>query len=174
MSSGRSLLRFNQFFDTMFPHHEVNFHIISRLPRVIESSNSVLLPFSTILWITIFTSLLALATTLLFTHRVYSTNEVYKAYKLHQEERSKINFFLFTICKITEPDALPWFTRNWSVGRIITGMWALFSLMLILFYNCNLRAYLSALKYEKQVDSIDDVLENGHRPWIMIEMAESR
>ncbi len=173
MGHGRTSVVYNKHFDIMFPHHQVNFHFISRMPRVVESNYSLLLPFSSLIWGMLVLISFSFSTMFLVSHIVYSRGRSYTKH-LYHKEKSISNFYLFTYCKIAEPDPLPWFTHHWSTGKSLTMLWAIYSLLVTSFYNCNLRAYLSALKYEKTLDTVQDVIDNGQTPWIMSEMFELR
>ncbi len=159
--------------EIMSPHIEQNFYFISRMPRVLENSHGFLLPFSKLIWITIITSLLCLSIMFYFTYTLYSLPEFLYA-GLHKKETSSLNFFLYTFCKIAEPDPLPWFTCKWSTGKLLTFMWSMYCLLIIFFYNCNLRAHLSAVDYEKTIDNANDVIQHGKTPWLISELADNQ
>ncbi len=159
--------------EVMFPHSEGNYYYISRMPKILEDSYGFLLPFTTLIWIIIIVSLLCLSIMFYITYSIYSIPELLYA-GLYKSEKSAFNFFLYTICKLTEPDPLPWFTSKWSTGKYLTFIWSMYCLLLTFFYNCNLRAHLSAVDYEKPLDNSYDVIQHGKRPWIMIEMLSNK
>ena len=70
------------------------------------------------------------------------------------------DFVLLTFGALLEPDPINWFPR-WSSGKFMLLLWSFFSLFITMFYNCNLRANLIAVDYEKPVDSANDILDRG-------------
>lgn len=52
------------------------------------------------------------------------------------------------------------------LGRMVIFMWSTFSLMIILFYQCNLGALLVAVDFEKPIDSSVDVVNRGKPVYI--------
>ncbi len=57
---------------------------------------------------------------------------------------------------------MPWFKR-WSSGRFAVGLWSFFSFSMVLFYTCNLRAYLAIVNYEEPLYTLESIAENGQR-----------
>ncbi len=159
--------------EVMFPHIEQSFHFISRMPRVLENFHGFLLPFSLLIWITIIISLLCLSIMFYITHSIYTFPEFIYA-GLHKKESSPFNFFLFSFCKLTEPEPVPWFTTKWSTGKFLAFLWSLYCLLITSFYNCNLRAHLSAVDYEKPIDNAHDVVQHGKKPWLVKELAANQ
>ncbi len=158
-------------FDMMLPHQHQNFYIISRQPRALENADAFLLPFSALIWNIISFSLICFGILFFTMHSIY-ISPIMCQNKFHRrKDESRVNFFIFTICKIAEPDPLPWFSAKWSAGKFLVFIWSMYSLLLVSFYNCNLRAHLSAIDHEKPIDTIQDVLDNGKRPWLMIEVS---
>ncbi len=167
MNYGSHGYRYTEKFDLMFPHYFSDMVFISRAPRPAEQYKSVYLPFDLVTWKLIYSHLLLISLAFLATHSVYSRS--LKHARLHNAEDAKTNFFLFTVFRFTEPENIPWFTRKWSSGKFLVFLWTWFSLLIVSFYNCNLRAHLTAIKYEDSIDTLSDVLENGERPWILNE-----
>ncbi len=159
--------------EILVPHMEQNFHFISRMPRVLEHVDSFLLPFSSQIWLIVMLSLLCLSIMFYATHSLYISSALIHA-GLHKPETSSMNFLLFTFAKLTEPDPIPWFSQKWSTGKLVTFVWSLFSFLILSFYNCNLRAHLSAVSYEKPIDEAEDVILHGKKPWLMVELEENR
>ncbi len=60
---------------------------------------------------------------------------------------------------------MPWF-RSWSAGRFLIFVWMVLSLFLIMFYTSNLRASLMIIDYEKPLDTLQDIVDNGKRVYI--------
>lgn len=48
-------------------------------------------------------------------------------------------------------------------GKMATMLWYIFSMMMILIYHCNLRANLLAPRYEKKLNTIEDLVESGRK-----------
>ncbi len=173
MVRGSQATRHHRFMEMMFPHAERNTHFVSRMPRVLERFHGFLLPFSLQIWVIIFMSLLCLSIMFYVTHSVYTGTKLTDA-GLHKTERFSSNFLLYTFCKITEPDPLPWFTSSWSTGKLLTFIWSMYSLLVMSFYNCNLRAHLSAVDYQKPLDNADQVLQHAVKTWLVTEVEETQ
>ena len=77
----------------------------------------------------------------------------------------KLDFIIMTFCGITEPDPIPWFPK-WSTGKILILLWSAFGLIMNLTYQCNLRAMLTTVEYEKPIESLRDLLDRGKRVYI--------
>ncbi len=108
----------------------------------------------------------ALSLFFLCAYTLYSS-EHFAHLKLTKFESSKSNFIIYPLAKITEPDPLPWFsTYKWSAGRIAVFLWMMFSLMMTMFYTSKLRAHLIVAIYEKPLDTLEDILENGKTVYI--------
>ncbi len=60
---------------------------------------------------------------------------------------------------------MPWFPK-WSSGRFSIFLWSYLSSFLIMFYTSNLRAHLATVDYEKPLDTLESVAENGKRVFI--------
>ncbi len=169
MLRGRFISRYHRHFEVMPGHEELRSHIYTRLPRPLTNNEGFLLPFNLLIWSLIVGSLLCMSLMFLATHTVYSRHLQHAG--LHSPEDSHLNFVLYTFCKITEPDPVPWFTNKWSTGKLLAFTWSVFSLLIISFYNSNLRAYLTAVDYEKPIDNSQDLLDSGIKTWLISEMA---
>ncbi len=169
MTRGTFTTRHYKDMEMMYSHYEGNFHFISRMPNVLERFYGFLLPFSLSIWVTTIFSLLCLSIMFYITYSAYTIPEMSHA-GLHIKETSSLNFFLYTLSKLTEPDPLPWFTSQWSTGKLLTFIWSLYCLLMTSFYNCNLRAHLAAVDYEKPVDNANDVIQQGKTPWLVAEV----
>ncbi len=136
----------------------------SRVAHPVKSYGNIALPFSLEIW------LLIAATGAIFSFLFFALHTIYKSalteQGLHRDEESKINFLLYTISKVTEPDPLPWFTEKWSTGKFMTALWAIWALLMVNFYTSNLRAHMTSPKYEKNLDTVQDVANNKGRAWI--------
>ncbi len=173
MVRGTFTSRHSRDMEMMLSHYEGNTHFISRMPKILESNFGFLLPFSLTIWITVIMTLLCLSLMFYITYCLYDIPELLYA-GLHIKETSSFNFFLYTVSKLTEPDPLPWFTSKWSTGKYLTFLWSLFCLLITFFYNCNLRAHLSAVDYEKPVDNAHDVIQHGKRLWLVTEVTATQ
>ncbi len=173
MARGRINMRHFKNMEISFPFMEQNFNFISRMPRVLENKDGLILPFSSSVWMIVICSLLCLSVMFYMTHSLYTSPDLIYV-NLHKSEMSASNFFLFTFGKMTEPDPIPWFSQKWSTGKFLAFVWSLFSLLIVSFYNCNLRAHLSAVDYEKPVESADDVILHRKRPWLIAELAQNQ
>ncbi len=148
-------------FDLGFPLAQTRIVGVSRAPKPKLSFGNILKPFPTSIWLVFCISLLALSTMLLATYKIYTNVSIKHIFKHDTYE----NFFLFTFCKITEPEPLPWF-RGGMAGQLSVLLWTLLSLFLILFYVSNLRAVMVTTEYEKPIDSLQDIVRNDQRVWI--------
>ncbi len=171
MNFGRQAERYHLDFELLYPHHFVKLKFISRVPRPLEKTDSLLRPFSLLIWLLLTISTLAFSVMFYAAHSTYSSCQIKKE-ELHREEDSSINFLLYTFSKVAEPDPVPWFTQKWSTGKFLAFLWSFYALMAVLFYTCNLRAHLAAVDYEQRLDSPKDVVNNGQRTWIFMELAE--
>ncbi len=155
---------FSPKFDFMPAHYLARLTFGSRLARPVKSYNNVLLPFSYELWLVILATSFNFAIVFYITHLTYES--LFPTQGLHRNEKSKINFLLFTLSKLTEPDPVPWFTTKWSTGRLVTVLWTVWGLFMVMCYNSNLRAHMTSPKYEKSLDTVQDVAENNKVSWL--------
>ncbi len=171
MNFGRQAERYHLSFELLYPHHHTQLKFMSRVPRPLEKTDSLLRPFSPLIWSLFTLTTLSFSLMFLVAHSTYSSDGV-KQWKLHRHEVSKVNFLLYTFSKVAEPDPVPWFTQKWSAGKFLAFLWSLYALLAVLFYACNLRAHLAALDHEEKIDTLQDVINNRQRPWIFTELAE--
>ncbi len=156
MSQGMSF-----FFEMSVTMASLDMVLVSRAPRPIMVWGNILSPFRRETWI------LVVATLLLFSILLSAFHRIYRGLALPvRPEPSSANFFLFTFCKATEPEPLPWFLRRGHGGQALVFYWTLMALALVLFYQSNLRAELMTVKYERPIDTLDDAVSNGKRVWI--------
>ncbi len=168
MTSGRHTPQFHRHFELLLPFIEAPFAFISRKPSVLERVDNIFRPFSIDIWIVVIATMLCFSVVFYVVHYLYS-QKLWKQ-KFHRNEDSSINFILYSFCKITEPDPVPWFTEKWSAGKLLSFQWSLFCLLIVAIYTCNLRAHFAAVDYEKPIDTAEDVIENGKRPWLISEL----
>ncbi len=164
MAVGAAALIFSNFFDlcSSFSFEELMY--VSRLPRPIQSYGNITLPLSPTIWAVSASLIGILSLYFLIAHSFYQT-EGMKEFKLAQKEESRINFFLFSYVKLTEPDPLPWF-RRWSSGRFGVLLWTVLSFFMVMFYTSNLRAHMVTIDYEKPLKTLQDIAENGKRVYV--------
>jgi hypothetical protein len=172
MTAGQFTSRIHNHFDLSSLLTQQGYFYASRTPRPLKKLNSIILPFSSLIWILISVTLAAFGMAFMLAHKIYSSDSL-AGCQFHRRVRSRFNFVLFTFCKITEPDPIPWFTRKWSAGKMLTFLWSVFGLVVVLFYSSNLRAHLAAVGYEKRIDTAEDVLQNGKRPWLVRELGST-
>ncbi len=145
------------------------YHIVSRSPREIASYTKTLNPFSPIVWGTVAGTLLCLHLMIYIAHSVYATKEIAHM-KLQKGDRSLVSFGISVYFKVTEPEAIDMFTNKWSTGRLLSFIWAVLCFFVIAFYNSNLRAHLAAITYELPTETIQEIIVNQRKVWIMKEM----
>ncbi len=161
-------LRFKSM-DILIPYIYRMYHLVSKSPREITSYTSTLKPFSSIVWVTVAWTLLCLYIMIYIAHSVYATKEIAHE-KLQKGERSLVNFGISVYFKVTEPEAINMFTNKWSTGKLLSFLWAVLRFFIIAFYNSNLRAHLAAITYELPTETVQDVIVNERKVWIMKEM----
>ena len=157
---------FSYFFDFTGPRWPSVLAFVSRAPVPIQDLGNISKPFDFIVWIFLISTIFIIALLLWTINQIY--NKYFPNENLTKYEESKVNFFLYTFAKITEPDPLPWFPKR-SAGKIIVYLWYFLSFMMILSYTCNLLAHMTVVSYEKPINTAKDVIENGKRVWIFKE-----
>ncbi len=145
------------------------YHLVSRSPRKLASYTSTLKPFSPIVWAALAVTLLCLHLMIYIAHAVYATTEIAHE-KLQKKERSLVSFGISVYFKVTEPEAIDMFTNRWSTGKLMSFLWAVLCFFIVAFYNSKLRAHIAAITYESPTESIQFVLVNERKVWIMKEM----
>ena len=161
MTSGGISLRTFMMFDCDFPLSLDRVVGVSRAPRPKLSFGNIVKPFSLLIWLCIFGSLGVLCVVFVLIYKTYTS--ISKSFIA--KEDTYVNFLLFTFCKISEPEPLPWF-RHGIAGQLSVFLWTLMSLFCIFFYVSNLRAVMVTVEYEKPIDTLQDVVDNGQRVWI--------
>ncbi len=165
---GSPSLRFKSM-DILMPHMYRMYYLVSRSPREIASYTSTLKPFSPIAWAGLAGTLWCLHLMIYIAHSVYATKEIAHA-KLQRGERSLVSFGISVYFKVTEPEAIDMFTNKWSTGKLLSFLWAVLCFFIIAFYNSNLRAHIAAITYEIPTETIQDIIVNERKVWIMKEM----
>ena len=161
MGSGGHAHILQEHFDLDFPQAMVRVVGLSRTPGQKLPFGNITKPFSPLLWLLISFCLVSLSLSLFVAHALYE--RVSK--RLVLKEEAKTNFLLFTFCKITEPEPLPWFRGGFG-GRLLVFLWTTLSLLCTMFYVSNLRAMMVTTEYEKSIDTLEDVLTHGKKVWI--------
>ncbi len=161
MGNGGHDILLQMHFDLGFPLFQVKLVYVSKAPQPILSFGNISKPFSTTVWLCIVGLLLGLSFLFLATYKIYENISA-----LHvTRETSIINFFLFTFCKLTEPDPITWF-QNGVSASVSVALWRLLCLFSLMFYLSNLRAVLVTVQYEDPIDTLQDVVKHGRRVWI--------
>ncbi len=162
MCAGPTLPLANRMYDITSAHKMLEVRLIYRAPEEMVSLNNVALPFPGIVW------MITILILIVFSIFFFASHSVYLKFDKScvSDEKSKANFAIFTLCKITEPEPLPWFTGRAIGGRLGVSLWALFTFLMVMFYQSNLRAHMVTVTYGKSIDTLEDVLEHGKRVWI--------
>ena len=135
---------------------------ITSSPKQVQSYGNVSKPFSAHVWFALFGTMSLISMGLFASYRMYSNHQP----EFVRPESSLLNFFLFPFCKLTEPEPLPWFVRKGTSGHYQVFLWTILTWLLVMFYQCNLRAHLISKEYEKPISSLQDVLERSSKIWI--------
>ncbi len=152
----------NEFFDISHPVARLEINFISSAPKPVNSFGNLTKPFSARIWLALTITLFLIALGLSSAHSLYSKVNS----SLILPEPNTLNFFLFPFCKLTEPEPLPWFLQKGTGGHFLVFIWAVLSLMMVMFYQSNLRAHLIDVDYEKPIDSLQDVLDQSFKIYI--------
>lgn len=160
INSGASIYLINLFFDMSIPVLHTDVLFMSRASRTVTAWGNISSPFDNITWIVIVILLIVFSLLFLLSHRIYAG----LGCKV-KHEHSRFNFFMFTFCKVTEPEPLPWFKTGHG-GKLLVFTWTIMACLLIIFYQSTLRAHLMTLQYEKPISSLQDVVDNNRRVWI--------
>ena len=118
-------------------------------------------PFPGKIWVLLAITLAVFSVLFATFHKAYSHLDV----GMVTPEPLRANFFIYTFCKITEPEPLPWFHGKAVGGKIGVSSWTLFTLLMLMFYQSNLRAHMITVTYGKPIDTLQDVLGHGRRVW---------
>ncbi len=122
-------------FDFLPSHNSYRMTFASRIAQLVESHENILLPFSKEFWLAIFVTQIVFSMSFYVTHSMYETSRYFRRKRFHREEKFKINFLLYTMSKVTEPDPLPWFTQKWSTGKLLAFLWTFWGLIIVSCYN---------------------------------------
>ncbi len=76
------------------------------------------------------------------------------------------DFFLRTIFGISEPEPLPWFSVEWSIGKLLVTLWMFFCFFINNAYTCNLRSHIMRPMTEQPINTIQDLFDRGQKLWI--------
>ncbi len=151
-------------FDLIVQLNTINYLYVSRLPQEVVSYGNITYPFKWLVWVAALVSFLLFATFFHLAHNVYVSKDVVQ-FKLVLFESSPFNFYLYTFSKLTEPDPIRWFPK-WSAGRMAILFLSVISAFLVMFYNSNLRAHMMIIEYEKPLQTLEDIAENGKAVYI--------
>ncbi len=141
-------------------HWEIKF--LSKAPKMAISFGNLTKPFSANAWLLLSMTIAIISVSLFISHRLYSNINL----DYVKPEQHWLNFFLFSFCKVTEPEPLPWFVKKGTGGHFLVFNWTILSWVAVMFYLSNLRAHLISVDYEKPIDSLQDVLERSSKIWI--------
>ncbi len=161
ISNGGHVYIFQMHFDVGYPLFHTRFIYLSRAPRPVLRLGNIYAPFPLNIWMIIFGFLFVLSILFLCVYKVYE--KIDQPFIVH--EPSPFNFVLFTFCKFTEPDPLPWF-RSGVAGTFSMLLWSILAVFSVMFYLSNLRAVMVTIEYEKPIDTLQDVVDNNERVWI--------
>lgn len=118
-------------------------------------------------------------------HALYAT--LPNSEKLLSSQKTPFfDFIILPLCKFVEPDPLPWFPHfstgnvqkyletlnllHMYIGKILTLMWSLFTMVIIFAYQCNLRASLVNVSYEKSIETVDDAINSDRNIYMAIQV----
>ena len=136
---------------------------MANAPREVQLTlGNIFRPFSWLIWLAILGTTLLLCLYFHVAHALYQGLEGTSVLP----EASAVNFYLYGLCKITEPEPLPWFRRA-SGGTMSVTLWSIFALAVTMFYQSNLRAFMVTKQYEKPMVTLQDVLDRGENIWMI-------
>ncbi len=92
----------NFHFHMSSPFWQTNIVYISRQPKELVSYGNIILPFPPLIWAILALTLLCLALFLFLAHHTLGSKDL-TYLSLVQTESSRLNIFLFTFVKVTEP-----------------------------------------------------------------------
>ncbi len=155
--------------EVLKPHNFHHYHFVTRTPSEVTTYTSIVKPFSLRVWSACGATLFFLLIAFYVTHSLYSSDH-FAHEKLHKGEGFLINFVIGVYFKLTEPEAIDWYTDRWSTGRLLAMLRAFLCFFLVTFYQCNLRAHLASIGYEDTIDTNQDVINHGKTVWILTEL----
>ncbi len=136
---------------------------ISKAPSPATSIGNLTKPFSANLWLIIVVTLSSISFGVFMAYRMYSNLDM--PIFIEKTEQAQFNLVLYPFCKVTEPEALPWFSRG-TGGHLFVFSWTLFAWFMVLCYQSNLRAHLIYQEYEKPLQTLNDILFRTSKIWI--------
>ena len=144
------------------PLSSLEIKFVSSSPKQEQSFGNVSKPFTVFTWLTLLVTILSISIGLYASYSMYSSLHL----EFVKHESSLLNFILFPFCKVTEPEPLPWFVIKGTSGHFQVFLWTVLAWLMVMFYQCNLRANLISKEYEKPIKSLQDVLERSSKIWI--------
>ena len=137
-------------------HYPYEYFWLSRYPIEVSKIFKVLAPFQGLVWT--FIIIAPISASLIFI-------QIAKFYKKFIPEmiKSNIDFGLIilqTCGQLVEPMDIKWFKRI-NFGKVLLGLWSFYCLLLVMFYNCNLRSSMIKPAREPFIDNSEDVLNRG-------------
>jgi hypothetical protein len=132
------------------PYKQKMFSLLMKKPKEKSSIFQFLWPLSPMVWILI-TSSLAIVGFLLFVMDRISPNS--KEYQLGRFDLSESLWFIYGSLVGAGTEMVP---RTLS-GRLLTGSWWFFALILVSSYTANLAAFLTVTKIETPIKSVADL-----------------
>ncbi len=151
----------NRLYDMSHAVYVGEMRYMYRAPKEVVPFSNVAMPFPGKIWVLLAITLAAFSILFATFHKTYSHLDVGKV----TPEPLRANFLIYTFCKITEPEPLPWFHGKAVGGKIGVSSWTLFTLLMLMFYQSNLRAHMITVTYGKPIDTLQDVLGHGRRVW---------
>lgn len=150
---------------------------ITRQPAEMLSYDQHFKTFSNNVWFALIATLALLSFIFRVMHWIYD-HQISPQYSLAGSVTHPLDFVILTLSSLTEPDPLPWFPRasageyaNFEVslmqivliflGRTLVLIWSFFCMNMIFFYSCNLRSEMIKVKYEKGINTAEDVIKSG-------------
>ncbi len=164
LTSGGHFPVFNPMFDLGATIWLVKIKFVTRNPQPIVSYGQITAPFPVDVWIISLFTILLIAALLHLSNVLYQKSHM-KELNLTKTEHHPINFYLFSLTKVTEPDPLPWFDK-WTAGKLFSFMWGFLCMMLVFFYTSNLRAHLVTIEYEESPDTLQHIIDRGSVPYM--------
>lgn len=148
--------------------YEIEMKFLTRAPLKISSFDNLTRVFSPIVWIAIYLCLAALTLMMFITHRIYTQVDLQGHGLANSNDVPWTNFVLFAFAKFVEPDPIPWFNR-FSTGKMLVLIWSLYTMLIVLFFNSNLRTILIATQYEKPFKTLERIIELDRPTYILKE-----
>ncbi len=164
LSHGGHFPIFSPMFDLGSSFWMVRIMFITRNPQPIVSYGQITAPFPLNVWALSVGLVIAIAALLHLSYYLYQKPHIHHL-ELAKVEYHPINFYLYSLTKMTEPDPLPWFEK-WTSGKVFAFWWSVFCMFMVMFYTSNLRAHLITLEYEEAPDTLDHIIKRGAVPYM--------